>query len=260
MNTLARITIPAQNARSSPLLRLPAELRKQIWQHVYGNARIRVSLPSHNKRAEASHVDLKYTMWEDVFYPLTEMLPRLQLPRTACKQFYSEATAALYASSTFEFDSPHTFRAFALSPHPCVSQIQKLSIPRLEHDWEKALTASLIGRLKSLRGVQLAHTYLHCRATHPLPHAGRDEWKRYWRMIRSFQQHKLEPHITAFRLMVLNVFKQNLLAGEQLPRDILELKPEEAQYQNALRLQADFKAALLHYTPRRLSRRAAGAS
>ncbi|KAJ4364912.1 hypothetical protein N0V95_000559, partial [Ascochyta clinopodiicola] len=235
------------------------ELRTKIWQHAYGNVRIRVDLPSVNKRAEDSHADLEYIIWEDVPYPLTKALPRLQLPAVACKQFYSEATAALYASSTFEFDSPHDFRAFALSPHPCVSQLQKLSVPYLQHDWEQALTSSLIGRFKSLRGVQLSHTYYHCSATQPLPPADRSEWKPYWRMIRSFQQHELEPSMTEFSIVVLNVFKQNLLAGEQLPRDQLVLKPGDPQYQNLLRLQEDLKAGLLQYTPRRRSRRVAGA-
>lgn len=247
--------VTAQNACLSPLLKLPTELRNQIWQYAFGNLKVHVSLLSFNKRAGDSHKDLIYTIWTEPQYPLHNASPKFKLPPAVCKQFYSEATAALYASNTFEFREPHSFRSFALSPHPCVSRVQHLSISCLSRDWKEALTSSIVGNLKSLRGVELVYSYWRCIERDPVPHATHPRWRGFWRIIRSFQQHQLEPHLTEFRVNVYNIYKSGNLRFGQVNEEEIALKPGEPQYRNLLQLQQELKAGLLQHVPRRLSRR-----
>ena len=236
-------------------MKLPAELRNQIWQYAFGNLKVHVSLLSFNKRAEDSHEDLIYTVWAELLYPPHAALPQLKLPSTVCKQLYSEATAALYASSTFEFHEPHSFRSFALSSHPCVSRIQHLSIPSLSHHWEEALTSSLVGNLKSLRGVELVYDYWRHIEREPIPHAMHPRWKGFWRVIRSFQQHKLESCFTEFVVTTYNMYKSKKQSFTQLDKEEVILRPGEPQYKDLLQLQKGLKIGLLQHVPRRLSRR-----
>lgn len=78
----------------------------------------------------------------------------LDLPPLVCRQFNSDSTDALYASTAFVFHEPHAFRTFALSSHTHVEKLQYLTISRSDSRWENVLTASMVGRLKSLRGVR----------------------------------------------------------------------------------------------------------
>lgn len=170
-----------------------------------------------------------------------------------CKQFYSETTVAFYSTSTFTFNGPHSFRAFALSPHSCVDKLQYLSILRFDHKWEDSLTSSLIGRLKGLCGVRLSHEYYRQIESRPVPRAASPEFKGFWRNIRAFQQHELEASHTVFEVVVYNMYK----ATTRSKGYELWLKPGESQYDNLLRLQKSLTDGLLQYTPRRLSRRGA---
>ena len=214
-----------------------------------------MSLKSLNKLAEASHKDLTYTIWRKKTYPHDGTI--FKLPALVCKQFHHEATAALYASSAFEISDPHCFRAFALSPHACVAQLHRLVIPRLTHHWGEALTASLVGRLSGLRGVRLTHEYLRCIETRPIPRATDAEWKGFWRMVRAFQQHGLEPRQTRFEVVVYNIYKNRGLQTGPRAADTV-LGPGESEYGDVLRLQEELTEGLLRYAPRRLSRRGAG--
>lgn len=238
---------PKLSPRPPPLFRLPAELRTQIWRHAYGNQHIIVSLHSLNKPASDSHSNLIYMLASDLPHPFHDRFvrSRIHLPPAVCKQFYSEATAALYVSSTFEFTEPHTFRAFALGPHACVSQIQHLRVPYLEHKWKNSLTSSLVGRLKSLRGVHFTH---RSSAAHHISCATHPHWKSFWRIIRAFQQHELEAPSTKFEVVVYTY--QNLHPG-QWPI----LRSGDALYEDRVRLQKELTESLLQYIPRRLSRR-----
>ncbi|KAJ4993227.1 hypothetical protein SVAN01_01202 [Stagonosporopsis vannaccii] len=253
INPFFAILIPTPKPPSFPLFKLPAELRAEIWNLVWGQQIIHVSLKSYNKPAEASAADLKYTIHRKSTYP--HYATALVLPPRVSKRFYVEATAALYASSTFSFHAPHAFRAFALSGHPCVSRVQHLTIPRLTNHWTDALVSSLVGRLTGLRGVHLTHQHQRCSAARPLPHAMDATWRDYWRMIRAFQQHELEAHKTEFEMVVLNV-------SQRLPFDMGSWTMQllglgDPQYKNLLRLREEFTNGLLEFTPRRLSRRGA---
>ena len=180
-------------------------------------------------------------------YPFRNKIARfrIHLPPAVCKQFYSQATAAFYASSTFEFAEPHTFRAFALAPYACVSQVRHLRIPCLEHKWTNSLNSSLVGRFKSLRGVHFIH---RSSIAHPISSATHPHWKSFWRIVRAFQQHKLEAPSTRFEIMVYTY--QNLHPG-QWPI----LRSGDALYEDRMRLQKELTDGLLQYLPRRLSRR-----
>lgn len=240
---------------SFPLFRLPAELRTQIWEHVYGHKTIHVALKSYNKPAEASAADLEYTIHCKSTYPHYETA--LSLPPRVSKQFYAEATASLYATSTFSFTAPHAFRAFALSTHACVPRVQHLTIPRLTHHWSDALVSSLVGRLTGLRGVHLTLPYTRNRAARPLPRAADATWRDYWRMIRAFQQHELEAHRTEFELVVFNVLRKEPYAWDMSSCVTEVLRLGEPQYEEMMRLREEFTEGLLEFVPRRLSRRGA---
>lgn len=248
-------------APKPPIFRLPAELRNQIWQYIYGTLTIHVDLPSFNKPAKASHKNLTYTVHQKPFYPFNPtsvpMLPPI------CKQFYQEIAATFWQSAIFSFTAPQTFRAFALSPHACVSRVRHLEIPQLtQRHWDTALNAALVGQLTSLRGVTLAHEYWRCDGSRPIPAADDANWKPFWRMISAFQQHRLVKRETGFKIVVYDAYK-NLTNG--VPTGSLGiwadrplLKAGDDQWENLLRLETDLTSGLLEYSPRRLSRRVAG--
>jgi hypothetical protein len=230
-----------------------------IWQLAYGNLRICVSLPSLNKRAKDSHQDLTYTLRDHQMSPFQLSTHKLKLPLTVCRQLCSEATKVLYATSTFEFTEPHVFRAFALSPHTCVTRLHHITIPQLERNWHEALTPSLVGRLQSLRGVAISRTRNRYSAQEAIPHATHPTWKRnLWRIIRAFQQHKLYAHQTEVKIVILKLYNVDwgMSCGQLKPSDI-GLSSSDPYYPDLVKLQDDLKALLLQHTPRRLSKRGA---
>jgi hypothetical protein len=175
-----------------------------------------------------------------------------------CRQFYSETIAALYASTTFVFHEPQSFRTFALSSHTHVKKLQYLTIPRLGRKWENTITASTVGRLKNLRGVRLSYDYYRRTEAQRLPNPSSSELKGLWRVIRAFQQHELEAGHTLLELTVYNSYlgTHENVYGHFGSQD-LRLKPGEPQYDDKARLQKQLTEGLLQYTARRLSKRGA---
>jgi hypothetical protein len=171
------------------------------------------------------------------------------------KQFYAEATAAFYSSSSFSFADARCLRTFALSSHACVSRLQRLEISQLGFDWCGALVSSLVGRLRSLRVVKLTHRYWQCYPNRPVPDARDASWKGFWRIIRALRQFRLDARQSEFKIEVYNAYKHTLVAGAVVERNLLG--PEEPYYEDVLRLQKDFMEGLLEYTPRRFSERVA---
>ncbi|KAJ4322976.1 hypothetical protein N0V94_002131 [Neodidymelliopsis sp. IMI 364377] len=177
-----------------------------------------------------------------------------------CKQIHHEALAAFYASSTFHFTDRQALHAFALAPHACVPRIRHITIARLDDHWSETLTPSLMGRLKSLRGIDATYLYPCCNGHAPFPHAQDVRWKNVWRMIRALRQHKLNAHVVRFDVLVYDYSKVDYVAKMNGSFDIegVRLRAGEDGYEDLVRLEGGFKEALLRYTPRRLSRRGGG--
>lgn len=233
-----------------PLFRLPAELRTRIWIYAYGDGTINVSLKVSNKNVKDSQKKLVYT------HPDQHRQSHFKLPPLVCRQFYSETTAAFYATTAVVFHEPHAFRVFALSQHPLVERLRCLSIPRFDSTWNIVLSASLIGRLKSLRGARLAYVYF--RRFEAWPRASSPELRGLWRIIRAFQQHELEARHTSLEVTAYNVYKTMHDSSINHPGvEYYRLRPGQSGYDNVVLLQKELTEGLLRYNPRRLSKRAA---
>lgn len=250
--------IPAPKPKPPSLLLLPAELRAKIWEYAYGNLQIEVSFRSPHNRAETSHKNLAFTVHKDYTKPHPSTRPWPQPPQRVCKQFYSEVTTAIYLSSTFHFTSPNTFRAFALSAHPSVPKLRRFCIPALEPRWATVLTSSILGKLQSLSGVHMTHTYwrwgaLPWESRREIPDAAHPHWKWLWRIVRAVRQHKLKPHMTRFELVYMIPIRGIW------PRAAV-LRRGDPGSEDVVRVQGEFEEALLAYTPRRLSMRCSARS
>lgn len=127
-------------------------------------------------------------------------------------------------------------------------QTQHITIPQLDHRWHSALTASLVGRLKGLRGVNL--TYRSCVVgERAVLRISDTEIKAFWRVVRAFQQHGLEARRSRFEIVLgwIRGFRD----GEWDNRVTWEWGRAEG-------LQKELTEGLVRLAPRRLSRRVIG--
>lgn len=225
-------------------------------RHAYGNQTVHVDITTRTKFGQVINPRLTYTIDWERFHPNCEI--PLQLPPLVSKRFYAEATAALYASSSFSFAEPLCFRTFALSKHACVSRLQRLVIPHLNSysfilwryvGWNTVLLHSVVDRLESLRGVKLEYEYKTSYGF--VPRATHKDCEDFWRYIRVFRQFELSPHHTEFKVDVYTEHKDSQV-WKRIP-----LKPADASYENMMELQRILTDGLLNYAPRRLSRRLA---
>jgi hypothetical protein len=89
---------------ASPLLRLPAEIRNQIWQYTLGTMQVHPmveSTPRYNDRGSETISDF-------------DVDRQLALVRT-CRQLYSEAGLIFYRDSTYSFNTCSAMARFRLS-------------------------------------------------------------------------------------------------------------------------------------------------
>ncbi|CAO2653053.1 Nn.00g024640.m01.CDS01 [Neocucurbitaria sp. VM-36] len=146
-STDRKTDLTTRNAKTSPLLRLPAELRNQVYRYIY-NARIinvdarhrpgsldRESIPGGNWRrlhgphrlefflccpADAEHGTICNHLYPSISHsgPLVEWQPCPHarpltiLPPSVCTQFVHEALDVLCQPSTWVFHSQHDFALF----------------------------------------------------------------------------------------------------------------------------------------------------
>ncbi|KAF2000865.1 hypothetical protein P154DRAFT_522146 [Amniculicola lignicola CBS 123094] len=181
-------TSPAQhvigrNSAISLLLRLPAELRNEIWRYAYGDLTVHVRssgqgrpkyyvcrsahsmLDYYHMSLEGSSPDSRFRWNQEALNipglfsccPREKELTRFTLPLVS-KQYWCEASAIFLESVTFDFKFPRTFSMFMESSQISIPRIQNLAFeitvgfgPR----WPAALTCKAIGKFRDLQGVQL---------------------------------------------------------------------------------------------------------
>ncbi|KAF2865442.1 hypothetical protein BDV95DRAFT_586414 [Massariosphaeria phaeospora] len=186
--------ITLHNAQNSSLLRLPAELREQIWTYAFGN---RTLHPDSSRkfyghpgrgtltfyRCQEPHSDAEvYAMSlqgsaPDAPYSWaaesmvqddrwvgshgTRCLMQKAENATApavCKQMYHEAEEIIWKTTTWSFASPFAFQDFVRTPGVKLHLITQLSIVldhRGLHGWENALTPGTVASCTSLVGLNL---------------------------------------------------------------------------------------------------------
>jgi hypothetical protein len=101
---LLTVTSVENNSIASPLLRLPAEIRNQIWQYTLGTMQVHPTVkgtPRCTDRGSDTISDF-------------DVDRQLALVRT-CRQLYSEAGLIFYRDSTFFFNAYSAMARFRLS-------------------------------------------------------------------------------------------------------------------------------------------------
>ncbi|KAF2847632.1 hypothetical protein T440DRAFT_403239 [Plenodomus tracheiphilus IPT5] len=93
------LAIAQRNASDSPLLRLPPEIRNQVWHYL-------VNL-------EVILVKQRKVWWH---FKFEELLEAGYL--CACPQVYAEAVLMLYATNNFKFRSHHVLQAWVKTQSP----------------------------------------------------------------------------------------------------------------------------------------------
>ncbi|KAJ4364924.1 hypothetical protein N0V95_000571 [Ascochyta clinopodiicola] len=238
------IDLTAQNVLQSPLLHLPAELRNAIWMLVYGEMMVVVDFMHITSEGERS-VELLFDIYKDVSTDLILPDAPTSAPKLVCRQFWAETSSVFLNSCTVRTGCGEAFRALALSKQPIVQHVRKLIIiswmiqawdfPRT---WAKYLTSSIVGCFRSLQGVELyirVHDHEGLGNTDVLNDA---VWKskKLPAVIRSFQQHKMQPVLTSVNYILC---EHQGVENVKTPRVINEA----------------IRTELLKYRPRRLSRR-----
>ncbi|KAF1927754.1 uncharacterized protein M421DRAFT_174719 [Didymella exigua CBS 183.55] len=254
----AAVDLTALNAASSPLLRLPPELRHQIWELAFGNRMIHVW--SHNKYEDEEQLTQVFYIAHDAVCHricgspewLSEMgRPEATQshvkPQLVCRQLWAETSEVFLSSCTFRVSRSEDFRAWALSGHNSVPRVRRLLVhlsggkshnfPMYSH---ADFTSSLVGRFSSLEGVVFTGSvYWGPReAVLNADVMGGDHWRMIHIpvIIRAFQQHKLKEELTHVTML-----------PKCYSHDVWDTKP----YNEAIR------KALLQHHPRRLSKRRA---
>ncbi|KAF2475146.1 uncharacterized protein BDR25DRAFT_340031 [Lindgomyces ingoldianus] len=179
------INLTQFNAAHSPLLRLPTELRDQIWKYIFADLVIhpRTRAPHH---PPTLHYFICYTpaQTRDLYSwsllgarpgsPRTWASPDLEVAETGCycpsskrfcvpmvcKQFYYEVLPIVFSTCIFSFRDRVDLHTFALSPSSHVSDVQNISLeifsPAYFSDWNPTLTiSSIIDQFRSLKSVKL---------------------------------------------------------------------------------------------------------
>ena len=218
--TVADFFRTSLNSTASPLLRLAAELRNQIWHLAFGEKMLYV-------RARRFLVNTKeqldYTLYDSVDEQPIRGNPRhsawtvTRAPQLVCRQYWAEASEAFFSSCALRVDEPTAFRGFVQFGGPIVSQICRL-IVYLYQDfplyWEDAFKSSLVGRLTSLEGLSFLGTVFWG------PGLGSDVMSGwYWKIgkmpkiIRSFQQHQLKEKLTTVKFRPDSRMKDRAIVG-----------------------------------------------
>lgn len=231
------------NSTASPLLRLPAELRNQIWHLVFGDKMLRVS--NIECRHDSGKQDrLLYAVFDSVNHkrPVDSSISRA--PKPVCRQYWAETSHIFLTSCVVRVDWPTALKAFVKLGGPVIYRIRKLMINTTNLDfpglWRNVLNSSYVGRLTSLEGVNFSGDIIY---TGPLgPYLKEDVMRgHYWRkckmpeIIRAFQQHRLKGELTSVTIK-LSPYRQ--LQGVDVD------SINEAIRKN-----------LLHHCPRRVSER-----
>jgi hypothetical protein len=253
----------AQNSASSPLLRLPAELRNQIWADAYGNNTIHV----YNRNitfygVRSGPLVLLYCVRGKNQRGACECIEddaavRAFLPLVS-KQFWFEASGVFLSSNIFHFQEAQPFRALALEHAKFAGRATDIRITfpdlwdsTIRH-WDSALTSSILGRFKGIHGIALEF-HLGDRELHMLQRKDvmRDAvWKekKITAFIRAFQQHQLQESHTSITFLARGYhYRPASNPGRRAVRISL---PIDAQGMDSV-----IKDLLLDYHPRRLSKR-----
>jgi hypothetical protein len=199
------------NSTASPLLRLPAELRNQIWHLAFGEKILHVNVGRIPTETE-EQPQLDYTLFDSNGRSYEHTTPNSDwslpgAPQTVCRQYWAEASQAFFSSCALMIDEPAAFRCFVQSGEPIVSQIRRLLVfvcDKKSHNfpmyWQDVFNSTLVGRLTSLEGVKFSGVVYwgpHQNSTKTDVMSG-----YHWKMIkmpgtiRSFQQHKLKEELT----------------------------------------------------------------
>ncbi|KAF2874936.1 hypothetical protein BDV95DRAFT_303514 [Massariosphaeria phaeospora] len=116
------LRIVKRNSAESPLLRLPSELRNQIWDYAVCGNQVLIHDPPH---ATLPGVGGSYEIVGDS----TTMPPNFKLPQV-CRQTYVETGPLIYSNNTFRFQSgkalDHWIKRRALGQR---RRVQSLDIP-----------------------------------------------------------------------------------------------------------------------------------
>lgn len=175
---LTRLLSAVQNQSASPFLKLPPEIRNQIFQlvlggkliHTFGEGRFHSICPHHESESEACEQYLR-TGKDQEYITRHRMclssklgdgrLLNLSLVYT-CKQTYFEARHLVYSLNAFFFHDSKSLRFFASSLHPrqlrAISSLH-LSIEvvfRLDaEEWQRPLTSAFVKSFKGLEHLRI---------------------------------------------------------------------------------------------------------
>ncbi|XPS79000.1 hypothetical protein M3J09_010994 [Ascochyta lentis] len=230
--------VMAQNAVQSPLLRLPAELRSTIWNIVYGNMMV-VIHSNNQKSGHKPSFRLKFDTHENVITEHFLTDAPVSAPKLVCRQFWAETSEVFLKSCTVRTASRKAFRVLALSEQPIVQRVQKLIIAYARtwpsdfpRSWANYLTSSLVGRFKNLRGVEMYLWVVHGYQLRRTDVLNDDLWKsnKLPAIIRSFQQHKLEPALTSvnylpYRWVHETAWNASTVINEAIRTELLKYRP-----------------------------------
>lgn len=194
------------NSTASPLLRLPAELRNQIWRLAFGEKMLYVSArrdPTNRRKRPQLDYFLYDSVLEQRIDRTTQHSHRsfLGAPQPVCRQYWAEASHAFFSSCALvvDYGSSTAFPIFVQFGGPIVSQIRRLIVydsgVTFPLSWDKVFKTALVGRLTSLEGVSVSGSLFW------IPTAT-DSLGEYFMIgpmatcIRSFQQHQLKEELT----------------------------------------------------------------
>ncbi|CAA9961527.1 hypothetical protein PTMSG1_04911 [Pyrenophora teres f. maculata] len=116
------------NSTTSPLLRLPAEIRNLVWGYAYGHRKVSVAFSPETSRPYRDFDSLVFECADELFHP----------PSAVSKQFYNEASGIQLSTSTLLFDNCLEFITFCIiSPYKSLKRrVQNLELSNicLDHD------------------------------------------------------------------------------------------------------------------------------
>jgi hypothetical protein len=202
------------NSTASPLLRLPAELRNQIWHLAFGEKMLYVSArrdPTNRRKRPQLDYFLYDSVLEQRIDRTTQHSHRsfLGAPQPVCRQYWAEASHAFFSSCVLVVDrnSSTAFPIFVQFGGPIVSQIRRLIVYNSNLSfplpWHSVFKTALVGRLTSLEGVSVSGNLTWFSAGDPRVTHSMGEHFRSGALvtfIRSFQQHELKEELTTVDL------------------------------------------------------------
>jgi hypothetical protein len=245
---------PTRNARESPLLRLPAELKEQIWVYAFGCRAIHIRLRNPDRKNtrivcisfdtckealtddEVNRIDrMKGTpRWNeanaqarsiDAFVGSHTLCARdsiitPNIVPLVCKQLYHEAMPIAWQHSTIIFDSGFDFARLSHFPTAPLDLISQLGIHIIDNElfirWRKGLNNSdLMSRFRSLQGVNLVQMYTG---------SGPDDLNE--------DLYEMPYHVVGLMRIIIEAFQDFALRGERTTvsvyRDLLMPGPVQS--------------------------------